>query len=78
MDALFAEGRANEELRRTDPVAYKANMEAEMPENTCCFCRSAYHGYGNSPHPVLDKGVACDECNAKIVIPQRIRAHGRS
>jgi hypothetical protein len=37
---LFAEGRANEELRRRDPEAYMRKMEAELPENHCCLCRA--------------------------------------
>ena len=71
--ALFDEGRVNEELRRTDPAAYHAKMEAEMPMNTCCFCRAAFKGYGNNPRPVLEGGVACDTCDRVIVWKARLR-----
>ena len=73
----FDEGKANDELRRTDPEAYTRKMEAELPVNKCCFCGATFRGHGNNPAPVLpdheDPGVACDECNRKIVVKQRIR-----
>ena len=74
LDELLAEEAANEELRRTDPEAYKAKMEAELPTNTCCFCRETFRGYGNNPRPVLGSGTACDTCNHSIVIVARIQA----
>ena len=74
LDELLAEEAANEELRRTDPEAYKAKMEAELPTNTCCFCRETFRGHGNNPRPVLDSGTACDTCNHSIVIVARIQA----
>ena len=24
-------------------------MEAQLPTNTCCFCRETFRGYGNNP-----------------------------
>ena len=75
MAKLFEEGRINEELRRTDPVAYEAKMAAEMPENVCCFCRVAFRGYGNNPQPLLTEGVACDTCDRVIVLRARLQAN---
>ena len=77
-DALrkrFVEGEINEALRRTDPAAYNAKMEAEMPENVCCFCRVTFRGYGNNPQPLLEEGRACDTCNRAIVIRGRLQAN---
>jgi len=77
LDELRAERAANEELQRTDPQAYKAKMEAMLPENTCCFCRETFRGYGNGPWPVLEEGTACDACNRTIVIAARLQAMRR-
>ena len=77
LDELRAEEAANEELRRTDPEAYTAKMEAMLPENTCCFCRETFRGYGNGPWPVLEEGTACDACNRTIVIAARLQAMRR-
>ena len=74
LDKVLAEEAANGELRRTDPEAYKAKMEAELPTNTCCFCRETFRGYGNNPSPVLEEGTACDACNRSIVVTARLQA----
>ena len=71
---IIAEEQANRELARTDPEAYRAKMEAELPVNTCCFCHRTFRGYGNNPRPVLEEGRACDTCNRGIVITARIQA----
>ena len=72
LDEVLAEEAANEELRRTDPEAYKAKMQ--LPTNTCCFCRETFRGYGNGPWPVLEEGTACDACNRSIVVTARLQA----
>ena len=81
LDRAFNEARAereaNDELKRTDPEAYKAKMEAMLPMNTCCFCRDTFRGYGNNPSPVLKDGTACDACNRSIVIIARFQAMRR-
>ena len=74
LDEVLAEEAANEELRRTDPEAYKAKTEAQLPTNTCCFCRETFRGYGNNPSPVLEEGTACDACNRSIVVTARLQA----
>ena len=76
-DQIWAERAANEELLRTDPEAYKAKMEAQLPTNTCCFCRETFRGYGNNPSPLLEEGTACDACNHSIVIAARFQAMPR-
>ena len=81
-EQLMAEWRArhalNDELRRTDPAALAAWYLANTPDNTCCFCRETFRGYGHHPSPVLETGVACDECNRTIVIAQRFRVADRT
>lgn len=41
----------------------------------CCLCGHAFTGFGNNPWPVNNDEDArcCDECNAFVVIPARIR-----
>lgn len=41
----------------------------------CCFCGDKNIGWGNNPEPLYKDGVnrCCDDCNAKIVIPERMR-----
>jgi hypothetical protein len=77
LDQVLAEEATNEALRRTDPEAYKAKMEAQLPTNTCCFCRDTFRGYGNNPWPVLEEGTACNACNRSIVISARLQAMRR-
>ena len=38
----------------------------------CCFCGKPIKGHPNNAAPVGD-GVCCDECNAKKVVPERLR-----
>lgn len=43
----------------------------------CCFCKKELgksEWAGNNPAPLKEDGVnrCCDECNATIVIPERI------
>ena len=78
LDAAFAEGKVNDELRRTNPAAFKVKMEAMLPEKTCCFCRDTFRGYGHNPRPLLEEGVACDVCNYGIVINARYKAAHKS
>jgi hypothetical protein len=52
-------------------------MEAQLPTNTCCFCRETFRGYGNNPSPLLEEGTACDACNHSIVIAARFKAMPR-
>lgn len=40
-------------------------------EKKCCICRKELNGFGNNAHPIR-KGVCCDVCNAKFVIPARL------
>ena len=47
----------------------------------CCICKGeiAVHGTGTAGHnaePVVDNGQCCDNCNATVVIPTRIRTMG--
>ena len=46
-----------------------------VPENKCSFCGDIFRGWGHNPYPVMERegAVACLDCNAGIVLPQRIR-----
>lgn len=41
---------------------------------SCVICRQKFFGYGNNPYPVKNDGIACDSCNAQVVIPARFNA----
>ena len=49
-------------------------MKYDPLRYTCCSCKKEFSGYGNDPSPVFeDEGLrCCDECNIKVVIPERI------
>lgn len=44
----------------------------EAKGGVCCICGEKIDGYGNNPAPLKVKGVCCDACNAKFVIPARM------
>lgn len=46
--------------------------EKPIDAHTCCFCGKHIEGYSNNAQPVKD-GACCDECNASIVIPARLK-----
>lgn len=46
--------------------------EVELEQN-CCICGKTFIGHGNNPYPVKDEGRCCAECNATVVIPERIK-----
>lgn len=39
----------------------------------CCICNKEIYNFGNNAEPVK-KGICCDECNWKVVIPARLSA----
>lgn len=41
----------------------------------CCICGKEFEGYGNNPWPINNdpEERCCDECNMKVVIPERIK-----
>lgn len=45
----------------------------EEQHHTCCICGKEFIGYGNNPDPVEKSGRCCDECNATVVIPERLK-----
>lgn len=45
----------------------------DEPTLKCCICGKEIHGHGNNPYPVKDEGRCCAECNAAIVIPERLK-----
>ena len=69
---VFAEAEENDRLRREDPAAFAAKIQASLPWMHCAMCRVQFKGYGNNAQPILD-GKVCDECNITVVI-QRMRA----
>ena len=76
---LRSVGYVNEQPDRLSYTTLK-EMEARLPTNICCFCREAFRGWGNNPSPVLEveDAVACGDCNAAIVLPQRFRNAARA
>ena len=74
VEQLLSAGYVVEQLQQLTNEKIMS-LAARLPENTCCFCRETFCGWGNSPSPVMeDEGaVACGECNAAIVLPQRFR-----
>ena len=77
MKTIRAQRAERERLAREDPAAYRRLIENELPENTCCLCRTSFKGHGHNPlfsssDEIQLGGVACDECNMKIVSKQRI------
>ena len=68
----FAEAEENDRLRREDPAAFAAKIQASLPWMHCVMCRVQFRGYGNNAQPILD-GKVCDECNFTVV-KQRMRA----
>jgi DNA-directed RNA polymerase subunit RPC12/RpoP len=53
----------------------KRGQDARAAPHTskCCLCGDTFKGYEDNAQPVRNEGVACDECNTKIVLPQRFR-----
>jgi hypothetical protein len=39
----------------------------------CAICHEEYQGHGNNAEPAA-RGLCCDACNARVVMPARIRA----
>lgn len=60
--------------------AFASNQREELGLNeedyeikTCCLCGAKFEGHGNNPSPVKEKGVCCNSCNEKRVIPARLK-----
>lgn len=54
-------------------IGIKLDESAE--KKVCVICGKEFEGYGNNAQPVKD-GLCCDECNAKEVIPARLKQAG--
>lgn len=48
------------------------HLQEAVKKQKCCLCGKEFTGYGNNARPVKD-GVCCDECNVKVVIPERLK-----
>lgn len=51
------------------------NLDEGMEKKKCVICGKEFEGYGNNAQPVKD-GLCCDECNMKVVIPERLKKSG--
>ena len=71
---LRSAGVAEEQLAFYDAATIRKSA-AMVPERKCSFCGETFRGWGNNPSPVLEAvgSLACHECNAAIVLPQRLR-----
>jgi hypothetical protein len=50
------------------------SYEWDMDEKEkCCICGREIEGMGNNPYPIWKKGTCCDQCNATVVLPERLR-----
>jgi hypothetical protein len=47
-------------------------MANERKITKCCICQENFRGFGNNPRPLKSKGLCCDTCNFRYVIPSRI------
>lgn len=45
----------------------------EEEKQTCCICGKEIAGNGNDPYPIWKKGTCCDQRNATVVLPERLR-----
>lgn len=50
-------------------------MNKAQERHTCVICGRAFTGWGHNPEPVkeFEEGRACSDCNAMVVIPERIK-----
>lgn len=66
-------------LRRRKMTMTRRKSEMNECKHICCICGKEFAGYGNSPYPVKDDdtdgkwNVCCDECNIKVVVPERLK-----
>ena len=76
---LLSNGVTMEQLAMCDAATIRA-FAARVPENTCCFCRETFRGWGHNPSPVLEdeEALACGACDVTIVLPQRLRNAARA
>ena len=53
-----------------------AAIKEAYEHHKCVICGKEFDGYGNNAEPV-QVGICCDECNAKQVIPARLKGTGK-
>ena len=44
----------------------------DKTDHICCICGKKFTEYGNSPYPIKDEGLCCDDCNFNKVILARM------
>jgi hypothetical protein len=48
--------------------------QARLDARLCCFCGQPFGEFGNNPEPLNPYSErCCDDCNARVVIPARLR-----
>lgn len=47
-------------------------MKQATTKKVCSICQEDFTEFGNNAYPIND-GRCCDDCNALVVIPARIR-----
>jgi hypothetical protein len=53
------------------PTSLKGKLKPIPPtEHICSICHLPYGGFGNNAYPFT--GRCCDDCNATVVIPERL------
>lgn len=58
-----------------DHLGIKLDEGKYMEKKKCVICGKEFEGYGNNAQPVKD-GLCCDDCNQKVVIPERLKKAG--
>ena len=65
-------------------MSCKLSVGEDAKAFTCCICDETCWGWGNNAYPIRDihgeyfedHDRCCDECNAKVVIPERLKEIG--
>ena len=45
----------------------------ENKTKICVLCGGEFIGWGNNPQPLKEEGECCEICNARKVLPERIK-----
>ncbi len=62
---LLNSDESNEALTKEQEDYIKAILSEDI--KVCSICKKEFRGFGNSPRPLAEEGVCCDECNNKVI-----------
>lgn len=75
MGKAYMESYAIGIINEQDRLAY-VDLKTHPHNHTCSICGEEYFGWGHNAKPVVEDARCCAKCNAKIVLPARIRENG--